>query len=169
MLTRIASTVAIALATLCYGTCTAHADPPPFPDLDKYAPVDAAEYTIALPSPGDRPIDQTFFLTPDGIPCTFLNPSIAGCTNGNLPGVPLQAGARYVRVSTDSGIKPYGSSSYVNGTIQGHPLKTLPPFHSLSVNGTICGVDDSGTTACKDPQGRGFILSPAGSAWYPHV
>jgi hypothetical protein len=30
-------------------------------------------------------------------------------------------------------------------------------------------VDNAGTTACKDPQGRGFVLSPRGSAWLPHV
>ncbi|QCR71458.1 hypothetical protein FCV17_06315 [Mycobacterium avium subsp. hominissuis] len=34
---------------------------------------------------------------------------------------------------------------------------------------SICGVDNSGTTACKDPQGRGFVLSPHGSGWLPHV
>ncbi|SPM39834.1 hypothetical protein MNAB215_2027, partial [Mycobacterium numidiamassiliense] len=25
------------------------------------------------------------------------------------------------------------------------------------------------TTACKDPQGHGFVLSPRGSGWLPHV
>ncbi|MBZ4620668.1 hypothetical protein GBO18_12020, partial [Mycobacterium avium subsp. hominissuis] len=38
-----------------------------------------------------------------------------------------------------------------------------------SQDGVVCGVDDSGTTACKDPQGRGFVLSPHGSGWLPHV
>ncbi|CAG6866798.1 hypothetical protein [Mycobacterium avium] len=42
-------------------------------------------------------------------------------------------------------------------------------MHSITVDGVICGVDNSGTTACKDPQDRGFILSPHGSKWLPHV
>jgi hypothetical protein len=41
--------------------------------------------------------------------------------------------------------------------------------HSITVNGIICGADNAGTTACKDPQGRGFVLSPHGSGWLPHV
>ncbi|RAV09475.1 hypothetical protein DQP57_15185 [Mycobacterium colombiense] len=48
-------------------------------------------------------------------------------------------------------------------------VKTLPPSHSITVDGVICGVDNSGMTACKDPQGHGFVLSPHGSSWLPHV
>ncbi|MDR3663178.1 MAG: hypothetical protein P4L86_22810 [Mycobacterium sp.] len=48
-------------------------------------------------------------------------------------------------------------------------LKTLPPFHALTVNGVICGVEDARTTACKDAQCRGFVLSPKGAIWLPHV
>ncbi|MGC7358062.1 hypothetical protein RA989_19565, partial [Mycobacteroides abscessus subsp. massiliense] len=46
---------------------------------------------------------------------------------------------------------------------------TLPAYHSITVNGVICGVDDKGTTACKDPQGRGFVLSKQGSGWIPKI
>jgi hypothetical protein len=51
----------------------------------------------------------------------------------------------------------------------GQPIKTLPPLHSITVGGAVCGVDDKGTTVCKDAQGRGFILSPTWSSWLPRV
>jgi len=47
--------------------------------------------------------------------------------------------------------------------------KQLPAFHTIIVNGVTCGVDDKKMTACKDPQGRGFILSPAWSGWLPNL
>jgi len=43
----------------------------------------------------------------------------------------------------------------------------LSPFHTLTVFGVTCGVDDKKMTACKDPQGRGFVLSPSWSGWIP--
>ncbi|MBS9535178.1 hypothetical protein KIH27_16445 [Mycobacterium sp. M1] len=64
---------------------------------------------------------------------------------------------------------PSGGSLGTSDTIHDQPIKTLPPFHSIALGGVICGVDDAGTTACKDPQGRGFVLSPKGSGWLPHV
>ena len=48
------------------------AEPVNFPDLAKYAPVNAQDYTIALPNPGRAPDKEVFFLTPDEIPCTFF-------------------------------------------------------------------------------------------------
>lgn len=33
-------------------------------------------------------------------------------------------------------------------------MKTLSPLHSITVGSAVCGVDDAGTTACKDSQGR---------------
>jgi hypothetical protein len=51
----------------------------------------------------------------------------------------------------------------------GQRIRMLPPLHKITVDGATCGVDDEGTTACKDAQGRGFILSPAWSGWLPKV
>ena len=70
---------------------------------------------------------------------------------------------------TDDGLGTTNAIYSVNNTVQGHPIKTLPPLHSITVDGVICGVDDAGTTACKDPQGRAFVLSPHGSGWLAHV
>jgi hypothetical protein len=146
-----------------------HAGPPAFPDLSSYKPVNVSDYTITLPNPGRTAFGQVFFLTPDGIACDFTNPAAAGCTGDNLPGVAAQDKNPYTYAGTDGGIQPSTSTPYVNGTIQEHQIKTLPPFHSITVNGVICGVDGSGTTACKDPQGHGFVLSPQGSASLPHT
>jgi hypothetical protein len=63
----------------------------------------------------------------------------------------------------------YFLTPYPNNTVQGTPIKALPPNHSITVDGVICGVDGAGMTACKDPQGRGFILSPSWSGWSAHI
>lgn len=52
--------------------CSAHADPPRFPDLGGYSPVDAAEYAVDAPTPG-MPSTQVYFRTPDGVACNFLS------------------------------------------------------------------------------------------------
>ncbi len=144
------------------------AEPPRFPDIGKYAPVNVADYTIALPNPGRAPIDEVVFLTPDGIPCSFLSDT-AGCKGDNLPGTQAKDKNPFTDIGTDSGIQPATSTPYSNGMIQGHKIKTLPPLHSITVNGVTCGVDDAHMTACRDSRGRGFVMSPQGSDWLPHV
>ncbi|WP_369830205.1 hypothetical protein [Mycobacterium sp. E1747] len=151
--------------------CNAQADPPSFPDLSGYAPVNPADYAITYPNSGrPTPIQVVAFLTPDGVACAFGNPLSAGCTGNNLPGLPPAAPSssgvpRLISISTGLAPRPTGTRIDTNG----QSPRTLPPFHTITVNGVICGVDDSGMTACKDPQGRGFVLSPHGSAWLPHV
>ncbi|GBE67120.1 hypothetical protein MFM001_35820 [Mycobacterium sp. MFM001] len=147
------------------GACNAHADVPTFPDISGYAPVNAQDYTIALPNTGRAPLNMVYFLTPDGITCAFGNPPSAACTGNNFPAVPPASGDSVNSISTSTGL------GQTNAPIaaQGRPIKTLPPMHSITVNGVICGVDGGGTTACKDPQGQGFVLSPSGSGWLPHV
>lgn len=159
------------LVTAMISACNAQADPPSFPDLSGYAPANPGDYAISYPNSGrTTPLQVVAFISPDGVECAFGNPPSAGCTGNNLPGLPSAApsssGApRLISISTGSTPRPTGTPIDTNG----QPLKTLPPFHSLTVNGVICGVDDSGMTACKDPQGRGFVLSPHGSTWLPHV
>jgi hypothetical protein len=147
--------------------CTAHADPPKFPDLSSYAPVNASDYALDATTPGIAS-NQVFFLTPDGVPCSFLS-GTAGCTGDNLPGVPDKDKSPYTYGGTASGIHAAGSTPFVNDMVRGQPIRTLPAFHLITFSGATCGVDDSGTTACKDSQGRGFILSPSWSGWLPKV
>lgn len=162
---------AFAVAVAGLSACSAHADSPSFPDLSGYAPVNPADYAITYPNSGrPTPLQVIEFVTPDGVTCAFGNPPSAGCTGNNLPGIPPAASSssgapRLTSISTGSGPRPTGSALDTNG----QPLKTLPPFHSITVDGVICGVDNAGTTACKDAQGRGFVLSPKGSGWLPHV
>lgn len=155
-----------ALAVLC--ACHANAEPPKFPDLNTYVAANVDEYVILLPNVGREPIRAVFFLTPDGLHCGFLSGS-AGCTGDNIPGVAEKDKNPYTYVSTGSGIEPTASTPYKNGKVQGHDLKTLPPLHSMTVEGAICGVDDVGTTACKGSDGSGFVLSKRGSTWFPKV
>lgn len=166
MITK-AFVVAAAVVAAVGSACSAHADPPPFPDLGGYTPVNVADYQVDASTPG-IPATQVFFLTPDGIECDFQSGQ-AQCTGNNLPGLPpaspTSKGAPRVNwIGTKTGLQQITPSGTTPGGV-----KTLPPFHSITVDGVICGVDDSGTTACKDPQDRGFVLSPRGSRWLPHV
>jgi hypothetical protein len=150
--------------------CNAHAEPPAFPDMSGYAQVDPKDYGVQSENPGrPYPLTLTFFLTPDGVLCDFLA-SQAQCMGNNFPGLPpappsSNGAARVNWIGTVSGLQtsPAASEPLRDG------VKTLPPRHSISVDGAVCGVDDEGTTACKDSQGRGFVLSPHGSGWLKHV
>jgi hypothetical protein len=159
--------IAGVLGAAVVSACTAHSEPSKFPDINGYTPVNIADYRIDTTTPG-MPSSQVFFLTPDGIPCTFSS-GTGGCKGENLPGVPAEDKNPYTYIDTASGIQPARSTSYVNNTIRGQQIRTLPPFHSITVSGVTCGVDDKGMTACKDPQGRGFVLSPQWSGWLPQV
>jgi hypothetical protein len=169
--------------------CNATADPPapsptdpsapgstrPFPDMSNYSAVNPDEYKWETDNPG-RPTKLTTygFNTPDGVRCTFGQSSSASCAGINLPGIPpavcdpVQRVFRYNTISTSQGVQQWPQS---RPTCTSNPSrgKVLPPFHTLTVYGVTCGVDDKGTTACKDPQGRGFVLSPSWSGWLPKV
>jgi hypothetical protein len=164
-----------ALGLLVAGSpAPSHAQTPRFPDLSGYTPVNVANYEVDTTTPG-IPSQAVFFLTPDGIICS-IDPQGAGCTGNNFPAVPPVANSYDGRVvnsiGTDTGLNstnaPIGTGG-PHGTAHGNPVKTLPPFHSITLDGVVCGVDDVRTTACKDAQGRGFVLSPKGSGWLPHV
>lgn len=167
----------VAFATLVLivvgGGAQSHADTPEFPDLSHYTPVNVADYEVDTSTPGITS-QAVYFLTPDGIICAFGKPPGAGCTGNNLPAVPPVVnspnGTRGVNsIDTDAGLRTTNSPIGTNGTAHGNPVRTLPPFHTITVDGTTCGVDDAGTTACKDAQGRGFVLSPQGSGWLPRA
>jgi hypothetical protein len=146
----------------------AQADPPSFPDINNYAPVDPQDYAVDTSTPG-IPSTGTYFLTPDGILCGFSPGLGVGCTGNNLPAIPPATGGRVNEIGTNTPLRQTSVSIGTGGTVHGHPVNTLPPLHSIVVTGIACGVDGSGTTACKDSQGHGFVLSPAGSGWLPHV
>lgn len=163
-LTAAAGIIIAAAAT----SCTAHAEPVKFPDISGYTPVNPQDYAIDTSSPG-IPSTGTYFLTPDGVICGFTPGLGAGCTGNNLPGIPAATGWHMNEVATGRPPRQTTVPIGTNGTVHGNPVETLPPFHSIDVTGIICGVDDAHMTACKDPQGRGFILSPAWSGWLPHA
>jgi hypothetical protein len=153
-----------ALGLLAVGCCRSesHASTPRFPDLSKYTPVDAVDYRVDASTPG-HPATQVVFLTPDGITCAFSTPASAGCTGNNFPAVP-PAAAGVNSIGTDAGLDT--TNAPIARTVT---AKTLPPFHTITVDGVVCGVDDAHTTACTDGHHRGFILSPGGSGWLPHI
>lgn len=159
----IARVVVVAVGLLSVGCCRSEspADAPKFPDFGKYTAVDAADYRVDASTPG-HPGSQVVFLTPDGITCAFSTPASAGCTGNNFPGVP-PAAAGVNSIATDAKLDT------TNAPIAGTAAKILPPFHTITVDGVVCGVDDARTTACRDSRGRGFVLSPNGSGALEHA
>jgi hypothetical protein len=157
------------------GRTESHAQPGPFPDLGSYTPVNVADYSIEIPNPGRGSSNAVFFPTPDRNACTLVD-AVAECTGNNFPGIAPnpETSPQGVRgqnaIATDTGLQqtgtPVGSG---DNTVQGNPIRPLPALHSITVNGATCGVDNTSTTACKDSQGRGFIISPHGTVWPPHV
>jgi hypothetical protein len=179
-MTRILAALLLAFSADTISACTGAAEPPAppkFPDLASYTPANAIDYEQQLDNPG-RPTKLIgyYFNTPDGIQCNFdQSPAAAFCTGNNLPSIPpaqCDTARRTFAVNTIStlnGLSETSGSSCNDDSFGRSSNKVLPSFHSITVNGVICGVDDKKTTACKDPQGRGFVLSPSWSGWLPHV
>lgn len=185
MTVRFIAATVLLIATGLTAACTAAADPTTstetteasnankFPDLSSYTPVNPDDYRRETENPGrPTPLTGYYFNTPDGIRCSLRPKPSASCTGNNLPAIapavcePVNGPVAVNGISTDVGIGQYGGSTCEDGS----PVnKVLPPFHTLTVYGVTCGVDDKGTTACKDPQGRGFVLSPSWSGWLPKV
>jgi hypothetical protein len=177
-MTRFVTALVLFTSVGLSSACTAIADPQKpveqgkFPDISSYAPVNADDYMWQTDNPG-RPnkITTYGFSTPDGIGCTFGESSSASCTGNNFPTIPAahcdpaQGTYGENEISTDTGLRKISDTGCASNALS----KVLPPFHTLTVYGVTCGVDDKGTTACKDPQGRGFVLSPSWSGWIPKV
>lgn len=159
----IARIVVVAVGMLSVGCCRSESptEATKFPDFGKYTAADVADYRVNASTPG-HPGSQVVFLTPDGITCAFSTPASAGCTGNNFPGVP-PAASGVNSIATDAELDT------TNAPIAGAAAKILPPFHSITVDGVVCGVDDARTTACRDAKGRGFVLSPNGSEWLAHA
>lgn len=184
-MSRLISAVLVLMLTALSSACDAGARPPvpgepshsvepgKFPDMSGYTAVNPDEYKWQSDNPG-RPnkITTYGFSTPDGIGCTFGQPPAASCVGNNFPAVspapcdPSNGPVESNAISTDHEMWQVGDPT-CGGSIS--TKKVLPPFHTLTVFGVTCGVDDKKMTACKDPQGRGFVLSPSWSGWIPKV
>jgi hypothetical protein len=133
----------------------ARADTRVFPDFSGYTAADVQEYTFAIPNPGRQTIVEAYFLTPDGeITCEFIRPA-AQC---NYPPTPAADPNGVNWIATDVGLAQSRGSIAPGNKAHGHSIKRLAPQHTLTVGGVVCGVLDIGSTACEDPQGRGFWL-----------
>lgn len=158
---------------LCVQSSVANADEPTFPDLSRYVPVNVDDYVIDTTTPG-MPSSGVYFRTPDGIICNFTLEQ-PQCVGNNFPAVPPVKtdpsrgliGSNWIGTLTK--LKKTNEAEFPDGIVHGQPVKSLSPMHSITFYGMTCGVDDARTTACKDAQGRGFILSPTWSGWLPKV
>jgi hypothetical protein len=166
-LTRIVTVLGVLGLLMLSCPSEAGADSLNFPDLSSYTPVNIDDYAIPYATPGHAPISMYYFRTSDDITCDFPNRPAAQCT-GVFPGVSPAPPAQGVSaIGTDTGLRQ--TNDPLPSLPMGHVVKTLPPLHSITVYGVICGAGEAGMTACKDAQERGFVLSPTGSGWLPHV
>ena len=186
MMSRLIAALLLLTTAGLTSACTATSDPPTpsnpstfaetgkFLDMSGYTPANPDDYQRELDNPGRPPPLVTYgFKTSDGVQCSFDQSPLAVCTGNNLPGIPpadCDSMAKTVNtMSTDRGLSKTSDPSCAAGQTDSLPSKELPPFHTLTVFGVTCGSDDAGATACKDPQGRGFVLSPSWSGWLPKV
>jgi hypothetical protein len=141
----------------------ANAAPDGFPDLDGFAPVDAAAFTRPFSYAERWTSGYVFFRTPDGISCAIGGSS--WCT-GALPGLPAdqQSLCASVRQGAD------GSAPFRLGQSDQPCVPTadnvLNPGQKL-INNTYeitCAVGEDNLTACIDTRNdHGFVVKPSGS------
>lgn len=86
MISKALVVTAASTATAVFSACSAHADSLQFPNLSAYTPANVTDYRVDASTPGIS-ATQVFFLTPDGVICSFLSGQ-AQCTGNNLPGIP---------------------------------------------------------------------------------
>jgi hypothetical protein len=185
MMTRLVAVLLLLMTVALTSACTATAEPPTptettgptnagkFPDMSSYSAANPGDFETHYETPGrpNAPMKAYNFVTPGGIRCSFDNLPSAGCTGNDFPGVaalecdPSKRAYGVNAISTGRGVWQTSDTSCDKSPTG----KVLPPFHTLTVYGVTCGVDDAGTTACKDPRGRGFVLSPSWSGWLPKV
>lgn len=163
----IAAAVAVSAAVLGLGTGTAAAAPPEFPDLDAFAPVDAARYSVSFPS------KAIHFSTPDGLECGLANygPDSPGTQNyawcsGGIPGMP--ADAESVNGEADK-VTGYGGPVFMykfvkNGGFKPGPQRLVGVGQKISSANITCAVGADRLTACINRvDNHGFVLQPSGS------
>ncbi|SPM35837.1 hypothetical protein MAH_0295, partial [Mycobacterium rhizamassiliense] len=163
--------IASALVSVLTNSAVAHADAPPFPDLSTYTPDTVGDYFIAVANSGrGEPTAAVYFLTPDPdhVTCDFAS-GAAQCAGFDYPGVPPAGADKVNWIATDRGVTQSNVSIDSGHKVNGRRVKVLPPKHSIAVGDVICGADGARTLGCKDARGRGFVLSPLGTTWLPHV
>lgn len=175
--------VVIAGVTAAVALPAAHAYPPGFPDLAKFAAVDAGPFTHSYDYGRGGKGTLVSFGTPDGVYCNWQQSSdvtkhpAINCI-GNVPGVPSyvvdrdEPGCTEVRFQGDwaGGADTYGFlHSYASGgscptAAAAQASAVLKPGQKLTSSNITCAVADGNVTACIDPVvNRGFMLTPAGS------
>jgi hypothetical protein len=152
-----------------FAPVTAAAEPPGFPDVKSFTPVDPRPY---LGGGLGHPSINFHFATPDGVLCRWQgqypsNPNafVDVRCSGNIPGIPDDGSPGCAQLGSVGIHTPY---VFTRG------LGTCPPFpgwinvldvgQSVSDNNVTCVVGAGSLTACiDDVHNRGFVLQPSGS------
>jgi hypothetical protein len=127
-----------------------------FPDLSSFPTVDANDYRQSYPY-----FNGIRFTTPGGLSCdqnamnslSDPNDVVLTCA-GPRPDKGPGDWSITVATTKAASIEPTSDDPP-----EGDPIKTLPPQHTISYKGIQCGVDASGTTACRVGE-HGFVLTP---------
>lgn len=160
--------VAIILGQM-FAPSTAAAEPPGFPDVNTFTPVDPRAY---LGGGLGQPSINFHFATPDGVACRWQgqypsdpNAYVDVRCSGNIPGVPDDRGPGCAQLGSTGIHTPYVFTRGV-GVCPPFPawIRVLDVGQSISDNNVTCVVGADNLTACIDTiHNRGFVLQPAGS------
>lgn len=169
MITRLLHMAVTAGAAAMLSAAPAHGQPPGFPDLGAYQPVDPARYTASARAGG-----AAYFVTPDGLQCVLPAPGAPGqhvsaSCGGRLPGLPPDApvGADGCSAVGSPSQLPGDLSPYTFQAATGCPVISAPALEvgqKITASDITCVVGPDRLTACIDPSlNRGFVLRPEGS------
>ncbi len=130
----------------------AQADPPPYPDIGRYAKLDFEGFTLAK-QPG------IWFASPTGLNCGIWDNGSFGCT-GPIPGSP--AGTNQV------GWFPGDAMPHFDETDQprfaaGTPQRVLPVNNYLEYQGTRCATTPADGVYCTRNGPASFLVTPEDS------
>jgi hypothetical protein len=130
----------------------AAADPPPMPDINRFAPAKPSEFAVQ---------DGAWyaFTVADGVTCVLDKQSGGYGCSGPLPAAP--GGANMVTAAA-TGAPGFASSDRpLYGVIS--DAKPLTPNSRLSFRTVSCGTDGVATSCINSIDQSGFVLSPQGS------
>jgi hypothetical protein len=147
----------------------ATAEPPGFPDVKAFAPVDPGAY---IGGGLGNPSINFHFATPDGVVCRWPgqypsdpNAYVDVRCSGNIPGIPDSGGPGCAQVGSIGIHTPYVFTRGL-GTCPPFPdwIRVLDVGQSVSDNNVTCLVGTGNVTGCiDDTHNRGFVLQPSGS------
>ncbi|ODR07811.1 hypothetical protein BHQ15_10255 [Mycolicibacillus koreensis] len=153
MLTRMIAGAGLAAGMAAVGWLpAAQADPPPYPDISRYAKLDFEGFKLDN-QPG------IWFSSPTGLPCGIWDNGSFGCT-GPIPGSP--AGTNQVGWFPGDGL-PHFDQTDQPRFAAGGPQRVLPANNYLEYHGVRCATTPDNGVYCTRNAPVSFLVTPQDS------